>query len=315
MKKLYTIGEMLIDFTANKIGSLKEVKEFVKNPGGAPANVAVCTAKLGGNAAVITKLGKDAFGDFLIDILKENRVDTSFVFQTNEANTALAFVALDEKGEREFMFYRKPSADLFLNEDEIPEVFQSGDILHFGSVDLVNYPVRTAHLHAIYLARKAGTIISFDPNLRYSLWETKNELLSTVRNFIPLVDMIKVSEEELFDITEIKEEKEAVNRLFHGNVKLILLTKGEKGSSAYTKKGYFCTVPSQKVIQVDATGAGDCFIGTFLFQILRDNKIDVSSLEEHLQTYLFYANKAASIAVTKKGAIPSIPDEMTVFKK
>lgn len=315
MKKLYTIGEMLIDFTANKIGSLKEVKEFVKNPGGAPANVAVCTAKLGGNAAVITKVGKDAFGDFLIDTLKENCVDTSFVFQTKEANTALAFVALDETGEREFTFYRKPSADLFLNEDEIPEIFQSGDILHFGSVDLVDYPVRRAHLHAIYLARKAGAIISFDPNLRYSLWETKNELLNTVRNFIPLADIIKVSEEELFDITEIKEEKEAINKLFNGNVKLILLTKGEHGSSAYTKRGYFCTVPSKKVIQVDATGAGDCFAGTFLFQILRDNITDVSFLEEHLQKYLFYANTAASIVVTKKGAIPSMPDKTAVFEK
>ena len=210
MNTLYAIGEMLIDFTAQETGVLERAVTFRKNAGGAPANVAVCVAKLGKRANMITKLGRDAFGNFLVETLEREHVGTDYVFRTEEANTALAFVARDERGERTFSFYRNPSADMLLDGSEVERIpFERGDILHFCSVDLCDAPVRGAHRVAIERARAAGALVSFDPNLRYSLWKSGEELLATVREFLPLADIVKVSDEELVDITGIREEKAA----------------------------------------------------------------------------------------------------------
>lgn len=313
MKTLYAIGEMLIDFTAQETGKLEKAALFRKNAGGAPANVAVCVSRLGGNANVVTKLGKDAFGNFLCETLKREGVGTDFVFTTDEANTALAFVSRDEKGERNFSFYRNPSADMLLNENEVVSIpFEEGDILHFGSVDLCDAPVKRAHAVAIDAAREAGAIVSFDPNLRYSLWKSANELLNTVRSFIPLADILKVSEEELFDITRIADEKKAVQSLFRGHVKLIFVTKGKGGAAAYTKQVYACAPVDQSSPVVDTTGAGDSFIGTALYQILVRGGIEAFTQEE-LCKILQYANRAATVVVSREGAIPAMPTQREVF--
>lgn len=267
---------------------------------------------------MITKLGEDSFGRFLTETLEKEGVNTDLVFKTDEANTALAFVSLDENGEREFSFYRKPSADLFLSPEDIDRLdIAEGDILHFGSVDLVDFPVRAAHVEAISSAKASGAIVSFDPNLRYPLWKSAKELIDTVHRFIPYSDILKISEEELFDITGISEEEKAVRALFAGDVQLILVTKGAYGATAYTSQGFVVSVPAESVEKAaDTTGAGDTFVGTFLYQLLRDGvqKENLGKLKETLGQYLVYANRAAGCVVQRSGAIPAMPTAKEVFE-
>lgn len=316
MNKLVAIGEALIDFTAQEKGDLLSVNGFEKNAGGAPANVAVCVARLGGRAAFVSKLGQDAFGNYLLKVLSENNVDVTNVLRTDQANTALAFVALDEKGERNFSFYRNPSADMLLGEDEISSCLMwEGDILHFCSVDLIDAPVRAAHRRAIEYAEAAGSLISFDPNLRQNLWRSEEKMLSAVREFLPRCNLLKVSEEELLAIAGKETESAALQQMFQGNVTMVLVSRGGHGASVFLRSGEQFSVPGEMVTQVDSTGAGDVFIGTFLYQIL-ENGITVNSLNssaELLQQFLFYANHAAALSVTKRGAIPSMPFYEDVF--
>lgn len=302
---------MLIDFIAGQIDKSENVNVFYKNAGGAPANVAVCVAKLGGSSCMITKLGDDIFGRFLKYTLEKEGVDVEHVLFTDEANTALAFVSLDKDGERSFSFYRKPSADMLLDENDVSGItLDNTDILHFGSVDLIDAPVRKAHDKLIAKARECGAIISFDPNLRYSLWKDKQSLLDTVKRYIPLADIVKVSGEELTDITGISDEKSAVNQLFTDNVKLLIVTKGAYGAVAYTKKDVV-SVPSEKIEKVvDTTGAGDSFVGATLYQLI-ENGFDISV--ESLKKILFFSNKTAGIVVGGAGAIPSMPDGKRIF--
>ena len=312
MGKVYAIGEMLIDFTP-----YEEEGVFKRNAGGAPANVAVCVARLGGESAVVTKLGKDMFGDYLVNVLQKEKVDDTFVYRTDSANTALAFASLREDGERSFSFYRNPSADLFLNAEETSQIpFQKEDILHFGSVDLVDYPVRQAHKNAIARAKEAGAIVSFDPNLRYNLWKDPQELLDTVNAFLPYADIVKVSEEELADITGLADEKQAVNKLFRGDVRLIFVTRGGKGASVYTKDGRVFTARSDRADCVDTTGAGDTFVGAVLFQLLQKGKSreQLTGIDD-FDCWLHYANKAAWFVVQRTGAIPAMPSADEVFGK
>ncbi len=312
MNTLYAIGEMLIDFTAQETGALEEAVTFRKNAGGAPANVAVCVAKFGKRACVVTKLGKDPFGNFLVDTLKRENVCTDYVFRTEAANTALAFVSRDERGERSFSFYRNPSADMLLTEEETAAIpFAKGDILHFCSVDLCDAPVRQATVAAIGRARKAGARISFDPNLRYSLWKNAEDLLSTVRQFLPLADLVKVSDEELFDITGVSREEEAARSLFTGEVKLVFVTKGKGGATAYLADGTQVSRPAESCRVVDTTGAGDSFIGTVLYQLL--GAPFAALTEGALGEILQKANRAAAIVVSREGAIPAMPSQNEVF--
>lgn len=309
MHKLYTIGEALIDFTPCGEG------RYARNAGGAPANVAVCAAKLGANSAIVSKLGEDMFGDYLINTLKGEGVDVGYISRTRAANTALAFVTLTE-GERSFTFYRNPSADMLLFESDVEDVpFEKGDILHFGSVDLVDYPVRKAHTRAIQRARMAGATISFDPNLRFNLWRSGEELLSSVNAFLPNADVLKLSEDELFAIAGTADEEQAVKFMFRGEVKLIFVTRGGRGATVYTAGGKTYSVPAEKVSCVDSTGAGDCFTGTILFQLLRDGVVrgKLGECADELEIYLRTANRAAGLCVSRFGAIPAMPSYDELF--
>lgn len=313
MGKLISIGEMLIDFTAAHPGKIDEVMCFEKNPGGAPANVALCTAKYGAEAIFWGKLGTDAFGDYLLEILRKGGVDASYVKRTEDANTPLAFVALDSSGEREFVFYRNPSSDLLLSPEEIdPAVFSQGDILHFCSVSLVDYPVKYAHKAAISYALDVGALISFDPNLRYSLWPSREKLIETVREFIPYAHILKLGEDELKDVSGIDDEADAVRSLFMGNVGIVLITRGQNGASAYFKNMARVDAPGVEAVSVDATGAGDTFIGTFLYQVLRSGK-GLEAIADVCAGYLRYCNRAAGLCVSRRGAIPALPSYKEVF--
>jgi fructokinase len=308
VSKLFTIGEALIDFIPDTRGiELKHVAGFTKEAGGAPANVACAAAKLGASSSFIGKLGLDAFGDFLIETLEQAGVDTSRVFRTKEANTALAFVSLKADGDRDFSFYRNPSADMLLSADEIDgNWFAAGDILHYCSVDLIEAPVKYAHLKAIEAMKAAGGFISFDPNVRLPLWADQEECRQTILQFIPLSHLVKISSDELTFITGIEDEKEAIASLFVGDVQAVVYTRGSEGAAWHTR-AYEVSVPGQKVTVADTTGAGDAFIGALLYQLLLNEGSAAELDKAKALRILAFANAAAALTTTRAGAISSLP--------
>ncbi len=311
MKRLLAIGEALIDFIPEETGKeLKNVKGFHPAVGGAPANVCGAYVKLGGEAAMITQLGDDPFGDKIVDEFVSCGIGCQYVKRTKEANTSLAFVALKGDGNREFSFYRKPGADMLLKAEDVKEEwFEDAFALHFCSVSLGDFPMKEAHKKAVEYAVKKGALISFDPNLRLQLWEDREKLRQAVLEFAPLAHVLKISDEELKFITGCDEIEKALPGLFKGNTRMVIYTKGSDGAECYTAchKG---AAAGKKVKAVDTTGAGDGFIGSFLY-CLADDGVTADSLAqvtgEKMAKYLEFANAFCGISVTKHGAIASYP--------
>ncbi|BAT90839.1 hypothetical protein VIGAN_06212800 [Vigna angularis var. angularis] len=304
-----SFGEMLIDFVPTVSGvSLAEAPGFLKAPGGAPANVAIAVARLGGKAAFIGKLGDDEFGHMLAGILKENDVRSDGINFDKSARTALAFVTLRTDGEREFMFYRNPSADMLLTPEDLNlELIRSAKVFHYGSISLIVEPCRSAHLKAMEVAREAGCLLSYDPNLRLPLWPSPEEARQQILSIWEKADVIKVSDVELEFLTgSDKIDDESALSLWHPNLKLLLVTLGEHGSRYYTKS-FHGSVGAFHVNTVDTTGAGDSFVGALLCKIVDDQSIleDEAKLREVLK----FANACGAITTTKKGAIPALPTE------
>ena len=319
MKKVIAIGEALIDFIPHEKGrALNDVENFLRVPGGAPLNVAAAVAKLGGKSQMLTKLGQDGFGDAILNEVKPLVVDVSRKSRTNEANTALAFVSLREDGERDFSFYRNPSADMLLSAEEIcVEDFNEKDILHFCSVSLIDAPIKEAHRRAIEIAKEKGCLISFDPNVRLPLWKNPEDCRKAILEFLPLSNIVKISDEELEFITGIKDEKEALDFLLTGDVKVIIYTKGTNGAEFITKERVIFS-PSFKVSAQDTTGAGDSFIGSLLYQVAEgeyslEQLVDLS--EKKVQEILTFSNATAALTVCKKGAIGALPLKEEVLAK
>jgi fructokinase len=316
MKKVICIGEALIDFIPYEKGvTLKRVSSFLRVPGGAPLNVAATVSKLGGKSKILTKLGSDAFGDVILDAVKTLGVDISSVLRTNLAKTALAFVSLDENGERDFSFYRNPSADMLLDEKEInSNDFEEGDILHFCSVSLIDAPIKNAHSKAIEYCKAKNGIISFDPNIRLPLWNSEVECRRAILEFLPRANILKISDEELKFITEIQDEKTALNSLFKGNVAIVIYTKGSNGAEFIVKDKKVCS-KGFTVKVFDTTGAGDSFIGAFLYQIASIDLelLDILALsEEKIKEILNFSNATAAMVVCKRGAIDALPQKEEV---
>ena len=313
MKKVIAIGEALIDFIPHEKGrALNDVENFLRVPGGAPLNVAAAVAKLGGKSQMLTKLGQDGFGDAILNEVKPLGVDVSRISRTNEANTALAFVSLREDGERDFSFYRNLSAEEICVED-----FNEKDILHFCSVSLIDAPIKEAHRRAIEIAKEKGCLISFDPNVRLPLWKNPEDCRKAILEFLPLSNIVKISDEELEFITGIKDEKEALDFLLTGDVKVIIYTKGTNGAEFITKERVIFS-PSFKVSAQDTTGAGDSFIGSLLYQVAEgeyslEQLVDLS--EEKVQEILTFSNATAALTVCKKGAIGALPLKEEVLAK
>ncbi len=311
MKQLLAIGEALIDFAPEETGKeLKDVSAFKPKVGGAPANVCGAYVKLGGEAAMITQLGDDPFGDKIVEEFQNCGIQCDYVRRTNKANTSLAFVALKEDGNREFSFYRKPGADMLMEAKDVDAAwFQDAYALHFCSVSLGEFPMKEAHRKAIDCARRAGCMISFDPNIRLPLWENPEALRNVIWEFAPMAHVLKISDEELEFITGKADIKEALPRLFAGNTRLVIYTKGADGAECYTEQTS-AYADGQKVKAVDTTGAGDGFIGAFLFCMAKDG-VEVDQLaslsREQLEKYLAFANKFCAKSITKYGAIASYP--------
>lgn len=304
-------GEMLIDFVPTVSGvSLAEAPGFLKAPGGAPANVAIAITRLGGKSSFVGKLGDDEFGLMLAGILKENGVSGDGILFDKGARTALAFVTLKADGEREFMFYRNPSADMLLTPDELNlELIRKAKIFHYGSISLIVEPCRSAHLKAMEVAKEAGALLSYDPNLRLPLWPSEKEAREQIMSIWDKAEVIKVSDNELEFLTG-KIDDESAMSLWHNNLKLLLVTLGEQGCKYYTKNFRGC-VGGFPVKSVDTTGAGDSFVGALLCKIVDDRS--VLEDEEKLKAVLKYANACGAITTTKKGAIPALPTESEVL--
>ncbi|GJR03601.1 probable fructokinase-5 [Tanacetum coccineum] len=287
-------GEMLIDFVPNESGvSLAEAQGFIKAPGGAPANVACAVSKLGGSAAFVGKVGKDEFGYMLADILKQNGVNADGLLFDEHARTALAFVTLKNDGEREFMFYRNPSADMLLKESELKlELITKAKIFHYGSISLITEPCRSAHMAAMKAAKQAGVLLSYDPNVRLPLWPSAEAAREGINSIWKEADFIKVSDDEVEFLTQKKsDDEEAVMSLWHDGLKLLVNFKGK--------------VPGYSVKAIDTTGAGDSFVGSLLVSMAKDSSIFTD--EAKLKQALSFSNACGAICTTKKGAIPALP--------
>lgn len=311
---LFSIGEALIDMIPTRSGcEFSEVPSFMPRIGGAPANVCGAFARLGGQAALLTQLGNDPFGHMLADRLAGYGIDVSRVPFTDAANTALAFVSLGTDGSRTFSFYRNPSADLLYAAEQIdPDWFRDAFALHFCSVGLVESPMRGAHSAAIRAVQDAGALVSFDPNLRFPLWPDREALRRTVWEFLPQADILKISDEELEFLTGTADIRAALPALFTGRVQLILYTCGSAGAYAFTRaaEGF---APCTPVRAVDTTGAGDGFIGSFLWQLHRAG-VTTASLPglsaETLTEALRLSNAFCGVSVQAHGAIDSYPTSL-----
>lgn len=306
MDKLCVIGEALIDFIPSETGKkLKNVSGFLKMPGGSVANVAAAYSACGHNSMILTQLGNDAFGDFLIDCMNRAHIDTSYILQSDEFDTSLAFVSLDENGDRDFKFYRKTAADLQYDPSNITEnILDDCKMIHFCSVDLVDSKMKKAHLKLIDLAKNNHITISFDPNLRFSLWPDEKSLFDTVHEFIPYADILKISEEEVEFLSQGNHNEFICSCL--DTCKILLVTKGADGAVLYTKN-HKIEINGVEVDVKDTMGAGDAFIGSFLAKLADLNtSIELLTYDE-LYELLVFANKYAAYSTTKLGALSSMP--------
>lgn len=304
------IGEMLIDFTP--VSGMKNT--YTANPGGAPANVAVSAARNGIRSGFLGKLGNDDFGRLLISTLKNDNVDILLPELTDEATTTLAFVSLDEKGDRSFTFARKPGADMLLSIGDVEKVdFSSWDIVHAGSVSQSQSPEKDAVLFALKKAKEAGKLVSFDINFRDKIWgfeECKTEVLKV----FPYVDLLKISEEEL-DFVGGRENIPAFMKQY--DIAVVVLTLGGDGAVIYYTgdKNTEITIPAMKVKCIDTTGAGDAYWGGFLSSLLKSGVKKVSDIDKSkLETAGKYGAVSGGLCIQKPGGIPALPTIQEIEK-
>jgi len=308
-----TLGELLIDFVSTESGvSLIEAPAFQKAAGGAPANVAVGLARLGIPSGFVGKVGDDDFGRFLAQTLARNGVDTSALRFSDEARTMLAFVSLRADGEREFMFYRHPSADMLLCPEEIDHAYiGAAKALHYGSISLIGEPSRSATLTAVQVALERGLLISYDPNLRLALWPSSEAARQGMLEGWQFAQVAKVSREELTFLSGESSLEPAVKRLWHDRLRLLVITKGRDGCH-YANRDARGHVPGFGVQTVDTTGAGDGFVAGLLAGLL-SNEGAWESIPD-LENVLRFANAVGALTTTRRGAIPALPTRAQVVE-
>lgn len=310
MKKILCFGEALIDFlnTGHSAQGPLNLAVFCQYPGGAPANAAVAVARLGGKAYFAGQVGQDMFGNFLRDALVAYGVNTSFLLQHPTASTALAFVALDDKGERSFSFHRHQTADVILSADQVSDVWFSGDtILHFCSNTLTTAEIANCTHAVVGKAKAAGNLISFDVNLRHNLWASGQADRAVVNPLVAQSDLVKFSRDELEFLAQGQIEAYIEHNLAAG-CQLILVTDGAKPIEYFTKT---CTgrITPPQVQAVDTTAGGDAFIGGFLYAL--SSQSDLAALcnqPQKLEQLLHFAAVCGAYAVTQPGAFTALPD-------
>ena len=308
MKKydVTALGELLIDFTEN--GTSKQGNPLMEaNPGGAPCNVLAMLSGLGHKTAFIGKVGNDFFGKQLEDAITEVGIDATYLRKDDEVHTTLAMVHTYPDGDRDFSFYRNPGADMMLTEDEIPEeLIRDTRIFHFGTLSMTHEGVRAATKKAIDIAKEAGAIISFDPNLREPLWNSLDEAKDQVLYGLGKCDILKISDNEIQWLTGEENYTKGVqwiNERF--NIPLILVSMGKEGSRAYYNDMIVEAKPFVRPDTIETTGAGDTFCGCVLHYVCEHGLDGLT--EADLQEMLRSANAAASIITTRKGALRVMP--------
>ena len=308
------LGELLIDFTENGLSGQGNTI-FEANPGGAPCNVLAFLKKLGRSCAFVGKVGEDMFGHLLRDVAAQAGICMDYLVFDKDARTTLAFVKTFENGDRDFSFYRNPGADMMLTEDELPlDAIAGSRIFHFGTLSMTHEGVRRATCKAVAHAKASGAIISFDPNLRPPLWGSLDEAKQQIEYGLSQCDVLKIADNELEFMTgETDLDKGAATlRAKYPNIKLFNVTAGAEGSfSYYEDKRVF--VPACKLGGViETTGAGDTFCAGVLNFVL-DHGLE-GLTEGDLTQMLRFANTAAYIVTTRKGAIRSMPERAEVEK-
>jgi fructokinase len=295
---IVSLGESLIDFLS--IGEQDGAELFRKQAGGAPMNVACGIARLGGEAAFVGKVGDDDFGRFLKATMEREGVNTSGLRLSDEAGTGLAFVSLDEQGDRSFTFYRDPAADMLLRPDELPrELLSSCVAFHHGSISLITEPAREATLQARRLAKEGGAFISYDPNLRELLWPSLDDARARILEAMDGADLVKVSSEELAFLAG-DDEEDAIRALFARGPDTVVLTRGADGCTVRTKAGDRADVPGSKVDVIDTTGCGDAFVAAFLHALFDDDLHDLELAARR-------GCASGGLCATGRGAIDALP--------
>lgn len=300
------LGELLIDFTPAGVSPAGNPL-FERNAGGAPVNVLAALSRLGKKTAFIGKVGEDPFGHYLRAALIAERIDDSGLIHTKVAHTTMAFVHLDEHGERSFHFCRQPGADIALAYDEVDqELLCNTRLFHFGSISMTSEPAYSATVQAVRFAKSQGALITYDPNWRPALWKDDAHSKGTMEEGLQLADIVKVSQEELFFLTGSQLLPEGATQLLQRfPLSLVLVTLGAEGTFYSTRK-LSGQVNSYQVFAVDTTGAGDGFMGAFMYQLLERDKPVTKWEQAELENAVAFANAAGALAATRKGAISSL---------
>ena len=315
MKKNFDViamGELLIDFTMNgQSGQGNDL--FEACPGGAPCNVLALLNKMGKKTAFLGKVGKDQFGTLLRSTLEEVGIDASHLLTDEQVNTTLAFVHTFPDGDREFSFYRNPGADMMLTEEEVdPDFLAQARLFHFGTLSMTHEGVRKATKKAVESAKEQGLLISFDPNLRPPLWSTLELAKEQMEYGFAHCDILKISDNEIQFVSGKEDYDEGIQYLIDKyHIPLILLTMGKEGSRAYYK-GMRVERPGFSCKTIETTGAGDTFCGSTLYYLLDHDFVCLT--EAQLGEMLTFANAAAAIVTTRKGAIRAMPEKEEVEK-
>lgn len=296
-RKVWVIGDAVVDLLPESEGCLR------KCPGGAPANVAVGIARLGGNSGFIGRVGDDPFGHFMHSTLRQENVDIAHMSFDSEQRTSTVVVDLNEQGERTFTFMVRPSADLFLQQSDLP-TFSAEQWLHICSIALSAEPSRSTTFAAIDKIKSAGGYLSFDPNIRTDLWSDQQQLRENIERALTLANVVKLSEEELFFISGHDVLLEGITQLVQRfQLELLLVTRGKEGVSV-AFRGQIIDYPSRPTISIDTTGAGDAFVAGLLFSLATHGMPDnLQTLEQDIRL----AQTCGALATTAKGAMTALP--------
>jgi sugar/nucleoside kinase (ribokinase family) len=315
MIDVVALGELLIDFTCQSVDA-EGYPTMAAHPGGAPANFLAALSKFGAKAALLGKVGTDAFGSMLTTTLQQAGIETKGLIATDEVFTTLAFVTLDEHGDRAFSFARKPGADTCITFEELNlDLIDEAKVFHFGTLSLTDEPARTATQKAVLYAKSKGKLITYDPNLRKPLWNDLDEAKRQLLWGLQQADVVKISDEEVEFLFGMGVQEGAAHILQNYPVKLVFVTCGADGCwyQNAVAQGH---VPSLSDIQVmDTTGAGDIFGGSAVWKLLQLGKAPEVLEQAELEEVVRFACTAAGLSTTRPGGISSVPEYNEVLKR
>lgn len=314
MKKydVTALGELLVDFTENGIS--KQGNPLLEaNPGGAPCNVLSMLQNLGKKTAFIGKVGADAFGQMLMQVVSDQGINTDNLMVDEEVHTTLAFVHTDKEGDRSFSFYRNPGADMMLQWDEIrQEMLEDTKIFHFGTLSMTDEGIENVTKKAVEKAKKEGALISFDPNLRPPLWRSLEDAKRQMWYGISQCDILKISDDEITFLTGTQDIDRGMEIILEqSQPALVCATMGKNGSKAFYKGNSVFGQPFLRKDTIETTGAGDTFMACVLNAVLEKGLEALS--EKDLQEMLQFANAASSIITTRKGALKVMPQRQEII--